>query len=165
MTIFFNKINNRDNLFFNGSLDDFIKVLQDFEWVELFQMCHNKTLGRLERKSVYIATYTIESYEVSEYTIPDIAFMISKSIDYRYDDVLATLKSWGVVLYDVKPVDDEEYQEYEEDDEECNNEEKTVKKNIQTLDDIICEIMDDPEIITLINRLKDIYASDYTKRR
>ena len=27
MTTFFNKINNRDNLFFNGSLDDFIQVL------------------------------------------------------------------------------------------------------------------------------------------
>ena len=42
---------------------------------------------------------------------------------------------------------------------------KNVKKNVQTLDDIIGEIMDDPEIITLMNRLKDIYASDYTKRR
>ena len=164
MTTFFNKINNRDNLFFNGSLDDFIQVLQDFEWVELFQMHYNKILGRLEKKSVYVATCTIESYEVSEYAISDIAFMISKNIDYRYDDVLATLKNWGVVLYETKSANNKEYQEYEDDDE-CDNEEKTVKKYVQTLDDIICEIMDDPEIITLMNRLKDIYASDYAKRR
>ena len=164
MITYFSQINGKDNLFFNGSLDDFIKILQDFEWVELFQMHYNKILGRLEKKSVYVATCTIESYEVSEYAISDIAFMISKSIDYRYDDVLATLKNWGIVLYETKPVNNEEYQEYEDDDE-CDNEEKTVKKNVQTLDDIICEIMDDPEIITLMNRLKDIYASDYAKRR
>ena len=44
----FSQINGKDNLFFNGSLDDFIKILQDFEWVELFQVCYNKTLGKLK---------------------------------------------------------------------------------------------------------------------
>ena len=164
MTTFFNKINNRDNLFFNGSLDDFIQVLQDFEWVELFQVCYNKTLGKLKKRYVYIATCTIESYEVVDYTISDIALMTSKKTGCAYDDVLNTLKSWGITSCELKPVNDKECQECE-DDEECDNEEETVKKNVQTLDDIIGEIMDDPEIITLMNRLKDIYASDYAKRR
>ena len=159
----FSQINGKDNLFFNGSLDDFIKILQDFEWVELFQVCYNKTLGKLKKRYVYIATCTIDSYEVpDDYTLPCIAYVITQNIGYssKYDDILAALRKWVVIESDEQITASTTCKKDCSCEEECN-----IEKNVHTLDEIIGEIMDDPEIITLMNRLKDIYASDYAKRR
>lgn len=163
MSTFFTKINNMNNLFFNGSLDDFVQVLQDFEWVELFTVDYNEKLGKVEKKNLYIATCTIDSYEVpDDYTLPCIAYVITQNIGYssKYDDILAALQKWVVIESDEQIAANTTCKKDCSCEEECN-----IEKNIHTLDEIIGEIMDDPEIITLMNRLKDIYASDYAKRR
>ena len=163
MYTLFTKINNMNNLFFNGSLDDFVQVLQDFEWVELFTVDYNEKLGKIEKKNLYIATCTIDSYEVpDDYTLPCIAYVITQNIGYssKYDDILAALQKWVVIESDEQITANTTCKKDCSCEEECN-----IEKNVHTLDEIIGEIMDDPEIITLMNRLKDIYASDYAKRR